>query len=425
MKISLLTFVIVLSLSLFSQDTLTVMQYNLLNYGNYTSYCTESNNNIDDKDGYIRTIVDYVNPDIICVNEMAKATIIHQRFLDNILNASGNSNYSKADFIKVADSYLVNMMYYNNRKLAFHSHTIAQSFIRDIDVYTLYYKSNDLINGDTAFVTMIVAHLKAGSDYGATRLVMVENAMDYIQNHPEIKNSMFMGDFNVYSGSEDAYQELINNANTDISFNDPINQTGSWNNNYDYRYIHTQSTHTTSEGCASTGGMDDRFDFILISNDIKNVSNHVKYINGSYRTLGQDGLHFNSSLISSPENVSVPTNVLAALYGNSDHLPVILKLNVDKTLGTNNICYTPISRISFCNPVNSSLDINLVSSKNDKYTINIFSCDGRHLKQIHKNIINGNNDLQISTIDLVNGLYLLNIIDSEGNHVTRKFVKTN
>ena len=36
------------------EDTIRVMHYNLLNYGNYTSYCTSLNNNIDNKDDYLK-----------------------------------------------------------------------------------------------------------------------------------------------------------------------------------------------------------------------------------------------------------------------------------------------------------------------------------------------------------------------------------
>ena len=38
-------------------DTLKVMQYNLLNYGNNTGYCNTTNNNINDKNACIRTIL--------------------------------------------------------------------------------------------------------------------------------------------------------------------------------------------------------------------------------------------------------------------------------------------------------------------------------------------------------------------------------
>ena len=46
-----------------AQDTLTVMQYNLLEYGNYNSgfaECYETNNNTQRKDECIRLLLDYV-----------------------------------------------------------------------------------------------------------------------------------------------------------------------------------------------------------------------------------------------------------------------------------------------------------------------------------------------------------------------------
>ncbi len=422
MKTVLTVFIFTFSLSLLSQDTLTVMQYNLLNYGNFTSYCTESNNNLDNKDAYIKTIVDYVQPDIICVNEMSQYGVYHERFLDNVLNSSGEDNYSMADFIKIADSYLVNMMYFNNKKLAFHSHTIAQSFIRDIDVYRLYYKSDDLTSGDTAFVTMVVAHLKAGYDYASTRLVMVENAMEYISNHPELSNAMFMGDFNVYTSNEASYLQLTNYSDPDIAFNDPINQPGSWNNNYEYRYVHTQSTHTTSNGCASTGGMDDRFDFILISNDIADELNNVEYVDGSYTAVGQDGLHFNSSLIAAPENTSVPADVLAALYGNSDHLPVTLKLSVDKTFDLEQHYYSVVEYIRINNPVEEFLSAKIYTSEPGQLSAIILSLNGQVLSQNIIETLKGYNEFQINTGNFKSGMYFLVLTDGNGGCVTKKFI---
>ncbi|MDD3630671.1 MAG: hypothetical protein PHF55_06600, partial [Bacteroidales bacterium] len=56
--------ILIIALSLlysivYSQDTIKVMTYNLLNYGNNTSYCTPSNNNVSEKNEYLKTIIDY------------------------------------------------------------------------------------------------------------------------------------------------------------------------------------------------------------------------------------------------------------------------------------------------------------------------------------------------------------------------------
>ena len=120
------------------QDTLTVLQYNLLWYGEVTDWCDNSNNNINEKDQYLKTIIDYTKPDIFSVNEMSKSPSIHQHLLDQVLNTDGVSYYEKANFLSETNSDIVNMLYYNSIKMALHSHFIAQNYIRDIDVYKLY-----------------------------------------------------------------------------------------------------------------------------------------------------------------------------------------------------------------------------------------------------------------------------------------------
>ena len=67
-----------------AQDTLTVMQYNLLYYGNYnTGYasCFETNNNTQLKDECIRTILNYIKPDILTVNEFGATNALQTDFL--------------------------------------------------------------------------------------------------------------------------------------------------------------------------------------------------------------------------------------------------------------------------------------------------------------------------------------------------------
>jgi hypothetical protein len=125
---------------------------------------------------------------------------------------------------------------------------------------------------------------------------------------------------------------LINPADETYKFYDPVNQIGSWHVNSTYKDYHTQSTRSSYNGCAASGGMDDRFDFIMASGNIMNGTDKIQYINDSYTTLGQDGSSYNSSLNTS-DNSSVPTAVAHALYENSDHLPVLLDIKIDKNLG--------------------------------------------------------------------------------------------
>lgn len=406
-----------------SQDTLTVVHYNLLNYGNTTSYCTSANNNINEKDGYLKTIINYLKPDIFTVNEIGKSQSVHLHLLDQVLNKSGVNYYEKADFLKIADSYLVNMLYYNSEKLQLHSHVIAQSFIRDVDVYKLYYKSDDLLSGDTAFIICVVSHLKAGSDDADLRTSMAQNTMEFLDSYDDNNNYLMMGDFNLYSHLEGAYQNYLNYENASLRFNDPVDQYGNWHNNGGYSDYHTQSTHNTSNGCASTGGMDDRFDFILISNNIHDGSESVHYIENSYLAVGQDGQHFNKALNSLPSNTSAPPDVLDALYNNSDHLPVMLKLFVDKTLGVDEFNSDLFDHISFTNPAQNQLNINVQIKTPCKAQLHIYNVYGHLLMQDEFHLYSGDNKISESVQWFKPGLYIIRLTDEHSNAVVLKLIK--
>ncbi len=425
MRSFILVLFLFLSTGLFAQDTLTVLQYNLLNYGNITDYCNNSNNNINDKDEHLKKIINYIKPDIFTVNEMSRSQAIQQHLLDKVLNTNGVGYYRKANFLSVAESNLVNMLYYNSKKLRLHSHVIAQSYIRDVDVYKLYYLSDDLDQGDTAFVICVVAHLKAssGTNNANKRKVMAQNTMNYLNDYDDDNNYMMMGDFNLYSDEEPAYLQFLYYSNPSLRFYDPLNQSGPWHNNYNYRNIHTQSTHSETNGCAVGGGMDDRFDFILISDNIKNGKKKVKFIPGTYRAVGQDGRHFNSSLISSPANTTVPSDVLYALYYNSDHLPVTLKLLVDKTLGVNEWENSNFEEVRMVNPAGSDLKLTLSAKNHSRMSVDIISMTGQILISKQFSINQGQTVLSIPVSLLKPGLYLVRFTDEQHVSVVRKMVK--
>jgi len=407
-----------------AQDTIKVMHYNLLNYGNTTGYCNTSNNNIDDKDPWLREILNYVKPDILTVNEIGANTNIHQRLLDSTLNDKGIGHYAKSVFTNIAGSYILNMLYYDSTKFVLHSQDVIQPVtVRDINLYKLYYRSADLaISHDTIFIICLAAHLKAGNNSGdaATRAVMTLNMMNYLSTNYSEGNFLFCGDYNTYTSSETAYQNLVNYSNLNYRFYDPINRSGGWNNNSSFADIHTQSTHSSSNGCASGGGMDDRFDQILLSEKIINGSEKVEYIYGSYTAVGQDGLHFNQSINGTPTNTSVPADVLNALYNMSDHLPVTLNLKISS--GTSSINdHSGDIKIDFENPVNEIMDIRIALSTNASVILEIYSRLGTQLTK--RSLGSGNINYSLNMTGYPDGLYFLIVRDSEGNIKSQKFIK--
>jgi len=390
----------------YSQDTIKVMTYNLLNYGNYTSYCTTSNNNVSNKNEYLKTIIDYTLPDILGVVEIAPEDTYIDGFRNNVLNQNGRNYYAKTPKSNYSGSSIINMLYYDSRKMTLSFWTSLATTYRDINIYTFYFENDALENGDTVYLTCIVMHLKAGNtDTDASdRTAMAQTLMNFLNNFNENTNYLVMGDFNLYSSSEGAYQQLTNHPNANIRFYDFINKYGDWSNDAYFAPYHTQSTHTNSN-CFIGGGLDDRFDFILGNINTITGAKGFKYIANSYTTLGQDGQHFNKGLLDSPTNSTVPSDVLEALYWNSDHLPIIAKFIVDNTMSVNDYSL-PIDYYL----IDNKLYINFINPSYTDMSIKILDVQGR---QVFTDQISS--DIQQYILDMNNynkGVYLIDIFNN-------------
>ncbi|MDQ3191317.1 MAG: T9SS type A sorting domain-containing protein [Bacteroidota bacterium] len=419
--------------SAFSQEKLRVLQYNLLYYGTYPSWCPITENDPDYKDGYIKTIVDYVQPDVFCVNELGAGNTNATRILENALNTDSPGKFQRGISTNNGFSSIVNQLFYNSHKLALYSQEQVSQDInnndlaRVIDLYTLYFKASDLAQtNDTIFITFIVAHLKAGSSISdqESRALETEALMTFLQNKDTPANIIFSGDFNVRSSNETSFDNLINHANAQIRFYDPLNQLGTWNSNTDFVNIHTQSTRVTgltNNGCFAAGGSDDRFDFILISEAVKDNLLKVNYEADSYTTPGQDGNRFNSSL-NDPQNLSAPSDVISALYEMSDHYPVYLDLNVDAVLSSV-IEQKALNEIIFKNPVADFLELKVKCAGCDSPFFEIINFSGNLVMQ---GVLEGENGsyYQNSNLNgLAKGIYLIKVSSKDGFIVSQKLVK--
>ena len=66
------------------------MAYNLTYFRAFTSFCTTTNNPPGAKEGWLRTVVDYVQPDLLVCNEVdGSSATAHGRILSQCLNANG------------------------------------------------------------------------------------------------------------------------------------------------------------------------------------------------------------------------------------------------------------------------------------------------------------------------------------------------
>jgi hypothetical protein len=166
-------------------------------------------------------------------------------------------------------------------------------------------------------------HLKAGSTSSdqATRLSEATVLRNELNALPDGSNLILCGDLNIQSSSEAAYQMMVGSLADDSGrLFDPIATPGTWHNNAGLAWVHTQSPRILQFGGGANGGMDDRFDQILVSSGVLD-DDGFDFIEGSYTSYGNDGLHYNTAIIDGP-NLAVGDSIALAIHDASDHLPV-------------------------------------------------------------------------------------------------------
>ncbi len=421
-KLLLLVAAGIISISLSSQDVVRVMGYNLLYYGSYTNFCTSENNNHVTKAEYLRTILDEAQPDILVVTELSPEQYYANYILGNVFNIEGINHWNVAVVTNESGSNLTNGLFYDSNLFSlFSQHTIPTSR-RDINVYRLRYKNTS----ELIFLNIVVGHLKAGNTNSdrEERSQMIQDVMEYIDGLGHNNNFLMMGDLNVYTSEEPAFQKLINPENPSYSFFDPLDELGNWHMNPNFSYLHTQSTRTdASNSCFVTGGFDARFDFILVDEAILNGSYSIKLKPDSYVTMGQDGERFKYSLIE-PENNTLPANIIDALYNMSDHLPVYADFNfgeINSISSHSGIDQNFSARV--INPINNDFIFELKTEKSENVNISVYSILGE--KVLHKNMrVNRSHQGIIPANSLSDGLYIINFTGENFNKSYRIIKKS-
>lgn len=299
------------------KDRIIIMSYNLLNYPDGGSLTADTSL----RNPYYRTIVASVNPDIFVTQENTSSTSV-TGILSYVLNPA-IGGYAAATFINGYDSD--NALFYKTSKFSFVSNTRIYTDLRDINEFKLVH----LLSGDTLRIYSV--HLKASATTSDEnqRAQEVDSLRKVTNALPIGSNFLVCGDFNIYKASEPAYQKLILvTPGVEGQFVDPVVMTTTWNSlsNADK---HTQSTRTRAFGGGSTGGLDDRFDFILYSNAISQ-SGGVTYVPNSTYPLGNDGNHYDDSINAQP-NTAVSIDLANALHYAADHLPVVASFDFENT----------------------------------------------------------------------------------------------
>jgi len=424
MKKKFLGFLTVMLFTFFygsAQETVKVMFYNLLNYPLENAVP----NRIDD----LSFILSDYQPDLFLVCELNNITGAIDVL--NTAKSAINSSFEMATYVSNTSddsggnqNDLQNLLYYDSTKFSIEEEIIVPTYLRDFNVYRIQLKTIDQAT-DPIEIYVIVTHLKAssGASNAQRRFEMVQDLEVYLETLPADTNVLLGGDLNVYTASETAFQTLISDSNN-IAFVDPANQVGSWHNNTNYVGVFTQSTRTQNGLGGSTGGFDDRFDFILTSENMISTAN-VTYTSGSYQVYGNNGLTscYNRSINSSDCETtgSQFSSVLRNhLHNFSDHLPVTLSLETDATfLSVED--FEIVSRIRLDTTIiNHSLIINVDDIILYNERLDIYNSLGQKVKTLQ---MNSDTKQRFDVTDLNNGLFYLTVPNRNFNPI--KFIISN
>jgi endonuclease/exonuclease/phosphatase family metal-dependent hydrolase len=305
-------------------SALRICTYNVLNFPGSTGSARE-----DD----FQAVIDEIDPDVLVVQEMLSSSGQTQ-FLNNILNAGQPGTWAAAPFIDGYDTD--NSCFYKVATVDFISQTALSTALRDINEYVL---RPDGYSSSGAEFRIYSAHLKAGSggDDQDKRLAECTILRNHTNALPSGSHFFLGADLNIRASTESAYQKLVGSeADNDGRFKDPINRPGNWHDVQAMVDIITQSTRTTSFGGGATGGMDDRFDQLLISYATDDGEG-IDYIAGSYDAYGNDGDVYPARLnksINDPSNQDVGPILGENLHQASDHLPVYLDIQLPAQIQT-------------------------------------------------------------------------------------------
>lgn len=401
----------------FSQNRVSVMFYNLLNYPNINEA-----GRTDD----LTFILNTYRPDVFAVCELNNSS--GATSILNILQGY-DSTFQMATFVTNSSddtngdsNSLQQLVFYNHKVLLETQHTPLATTLRDINHYTFKLNSEDVATDPIRF-DLYVAHLKASS--GVTNEViradMVNVFTSDLNNLPVDRAVIFAGDLNMYSSTEPANIELLDNTNN-ITLIDPVNRQGNWHNNSGFNDVFTQATSTTGVNGGASGGFDDRFDFIYLSENFL-TNPDLLYATNSYRTIGNNAnpLCFNDAITESDcSGAQYSSQVRDALYNFSDHLPIFFEIQTDQVLSVDDQTITNESIISFPNGNIATNDL-IIQTKNlsvQQTRISIYNTLGQVVRQA---TITNNSLINVNVSDFSSGMYYIQLENS--NIEALKFIK--
>ncbi len=418
MKKTITIFLFFISIVGFSQQTINTMFYNVFRFPSSAPA---------NREFILHDILDQYQPDLFMICELET-----QGGADLILNtslANQTDVFARAQFHNnTSDStdLLQNMVFYNTQKLTLLNQEILATNYRDIDQYSFRLNTAEATD-EPIYLEVFVTHLKSstGTANQQARLSMVEVFTEALE---ELTNSntyvLFAGDFNFYTASEPGYQKILSPENAIIMV-DPINESGSWHDHANFTHTHTQSTRVSNSGfggginAGASGGLDDRFDFIMMSENFAN-STEFYYVEETYKAYGNNGNCLNKSVNDLDCTGEFSFELRDNLYWMSDHTPVVMQFETTQTfLSTPVYEKKPWLWFESSNHTTNFIDVGINNQEmpSEAKNIYIYNLIGQEVQRV---LINKNSSIRLDISNFSSGMYF---IKTDNSNETLKFIR--
>jgi len=255
-------------------------------------------------------------------------------------DAPPGAHYTRATFTSDSNGTFENALIYNDNTIvedvAGHKDISNHTGPRATDRWKL-----SVVGQFGGLLYVYGSHFKA--DTGSSNESKRESQANAIRNDADALgdgiNIIYAGDFNLYSSGEPAYQRFFDPGPGRAV--DP-----KFRNDFNSPIVHSQSPSDGTGGLV-TGGMDDRFDFLLCTEELIDGSG-IDYDSQTYRSFGNDGQHFNKA-INDGFNSYFLANEQALkaddLAKGSDHLPVVVDLLLNGDFFTQTVTTLKVGNI--------------------------------------------------------------------------------
>lgn len=268
-------------------------------------------------------------PDLVALQEVQRQTTTTASVVSLLNSIHGAGTYARGSRDGATTGAGTQGVVYNTRTLQLISETVVGTATVTTGQarQALRYHFHPIGFGPEADFYAYDSHYRAntGTTPVAGRLVEAQAIRASADALGQGAQVLYLGDLNTYTSTESGYQHLLS-AGPGQAF-DPISRPGSWHSSASFAGIFTQAPAVAPPSPLTGGGLDDRFDFQLITGELADGMG-LEIIPGSYHAFGNNGSVPVNANINDLRSTALPglsnrREVLDLLTTVSDHLPVV------------------------------------------------------------------------------------------------------